>query len=404
MEKVAEILESLAKGFEDYKKLNDERLHEIAKKGHADPLLEAKLSKCDEHLASLEQFKKQVESELLKSNRLGVSAKEKEVSAHSEAFAKFLRKGNEFDLRDLEQKAFGLTTPADGGYLVPTQLDTMILDLLKPVSPMRNLCSIMTVGNANYEKIVNTHGTTSGWVGETTARTETSTPTLAKLTPYMGEIYANPAVTQSLLDDSFANVESMLANEVALEFAYQEADAFVNGNGTSKPKGIAAYTFASTDDGTRAFGQIQYVPTGVSADWAVSNKADVLLDLIAKFKMGMLQGAVWAARGSAITAIRKLKDGQGQYLWQPGLSIGQPSSIFGYPIEQVDALPAVGANSYSIALANWKRAYTIVDRIGTRVLRDPFTNKPYVHFYTTKRVGGFLVDSEAIKFIKFGAS
>ncbi len=405
MDELKRLLELLAKAFEDYKKINDERIAEIAKKGVADPLLETKLSKCDERITELTNFKAKIEAELTKAGRVGGAGQDRESqSEHRKAFNSFLRKGQDSGLRDLETKTMGIATPADGGYLVPTELDKSILDLLKPVSPMRALCNVMTVGGANYEKLVNQHGTASGWVGETSARTETAGPSLAKLTPYMGEIYANPAATQQLLDDSFVDLESWLANEVTLEFAYQEGDAFVNGNGTNKPKGINQYTFASTDDGTRAFGQIQYVATGVSADWAASNKADVLLDLMAKFKSGMLQGAVWAARGSTITAIRKLKDGQGQYLWQPGLAMGQAPSLFGYAVEQIDALPAIGANSYSLALANWKRAYTIVDRIGVRVLRDPYTSKPYVFFYTTKRVGGFLADSEAIKYVKFGAS
>jgi HK97 family phage major capsid protein len=398
-------IDAIGRNFEDFKRNNDDRLKEIEKKGSVDVLLEEKVNKLSEKLNQLELEKQKLEEEIQAKGRMQVQASAGEKSQHRKAFELFCRTGEISQLRGFEQKAMTVGTPSAGGYLVPDELDQTILNLMKPFSPLRRLCNVISVGGANYKKLVNTHGSSSGWVGETDARSATNTAVLAQVTPYMGEISANPAVSQMTLDDSVFNVEDFLAEETASEFGYQEGVALVTGNGTNKPKGVAGYTFASTDDGTRAFGEVQYVATGVSGDWAASAKADIFLSLIEKFKEGMLEAdAAWIAKGTTLTSIRKLKDAQGLYLWNPSLAEGQKPTLFGFPVVQVDALAAIGANSYSIALANWKRAYTIVDRIGIRTLRDEYTNKPNVHFYSTKRVGGMIVDSEAVKFIKFGAS
>lgn len=327
---------------------------------------------------------------------------DKAVAEHKAAFEQFMRKGEEDGLSDLEAKAMSIGTDADGGYAIPEELDRDISKLLVDLSPMRGLARVITVSGENYKKLFNTGGTGSGWVGETAARPETNTPTLTELTPSMGEIYANPAATQRSLDDVMFDVEAFLSAEVQEEFAVQEGAAFISGNGTNKPIGILAGATAATADASRAFGTIEHVATGVSGDFAASDKGDIMYDLIYKMKSGHRGSASWVMNSTTTAQVRKLKDGQGNYLWQPSFQAGQPATLAGYGVTTDENMPDIAADSLSIMFGNYRAAYYIVDRMGTRVLRDPFTNKPYVHFYTTKRVGGMLADSEAVKVVKFG--
>lgn len=260
---------------------------------------------------------------------------------------------------------------------------------------MRRLATVITVGSAEYKKLVNLHGAGSGWVGETDARPETNTPQLAQLTPFMGELYAFPQATQTMLDDAFFNVESWLTNELATEFAQQEGASFVSGNGTKKPKGFLAYPTATTEDGTRDFGTLQYRESAAVGEIGFDDIIDLEYDL----KEGHLGGAVFLTKRSTVRVLRKIKDNDDHYLWQPSLQAGQPSTLNGYPLWTDPGMPAVASGALAVAFGNFKKGYVIVDRMGTRVLRDPFTNKPYVGFYVTKRVGGFVADSEAIKLL-----
>lgn len=220
----------------------------------------------------------------------------------------------------------------------------------------------------------------------------------------MGEIYANPQATQTMLDDVFFNAEAWIQDEIATEFMYQEGAAFVVGNGTNKPKGFLAYATAATADSARADGTIEHVATGVAGDFAASNKGDALINLVYKLKAGHRAGAVFTINKALLGEIRGFKNGDNDYIWRPGLDAGQPSTLLGYNVIEIEDMPTKAANSLSVAFGNFKAGYTIVDRMGARTLRDPFTNKPYVGFYTTKRVGGMLVDSEAIKVLKFSVA
>jgi HK97 family phage major capsid protein len=322
---------------------------------------------------------------------------------HKEAWTKWVRKGVDAGLEDLERKALNVTTSADGGFAVPEQLDRTILDLIKLVSPVRSVANVITIGGADYKKLVNLHGTASGWVGETSSRAETSSPQFAELSPFMGEIYANPAATQRALDDVFFDAEAWLADEIALEFAQAEGTAFISGDGTNKPKGFLAYTINASADGVRTFGHLQAIKTGVAAGFRAtttsSNPGDTFIDVIHSMKSPLRQGASWMMNTATEAAVRKFRDVDGNYIWRPGLVEGQPSSILGYPVVEAANMPDIATTSNPIAFGNWRRGYTIVDRMGTRMLRDPYTNKPYVMFYTTKRVGGMVVDSEAIKIL-----
>lgn len=314
------------------------------------------------------------------------------------AFNAYARRGD-------VQAALSTGADPDGGYAVPEQIDRTIDKTLLDISPVRRVCNIVPVGTSEYKKLVSVGGTVSGWVGETEARPETDTPKLAAIQPPIGEIYANPAVTQTLLDDAFFNVADWLIGEVAEEFAEKEGTAFVAGSGIKQPKGFLTYDTASTDDATRDFGTLQYLPSGVADDLPSTNPGDLMIDLVHALRAPYRQGAVWLMNSSTLARVRKFKDGNGDYLWKAGLMEGQASTLLGYPVYEVEDMPSVGANALPIAFGNFKRGYTITDHVrGTTVLRDPYTNKPFVHFYTRKRIGGGVVNSQAIKLLKIAAS
>lgn len=396
-------IKQLGEAFAEFKKTNDERLEKLGK-GQSDPLLEGKLDELNKKLSELESFKKNTEENLKKKGRPGLPAGGDEESAadHRKAFDGYLRKGREDGLRDLEAKALNLGADADGGYAVPDELDRNIAELERNMSVMRSICNVVPVGSEEYKKLVNIGGAASGWVGETDARPETATPKLAQIAPNFGEIYANPAITQKALDDVFFNAEQWLADEVSWEFDQKENGAFIVGDGVKKPKGFLAYANAATTDkaGTRPFGTLQFVTSGAAA--ALTNP-DRLIDLVHSLRRGYRKNAVWLGNGLTLAALRKLKDQEGNYLWRPGLEAGESGVLLGYRYEEEESMPDIAADSLPLAFGDFKRGYTIADVKGVRVLRDPFTNKPYVHFYTTKRVGGGVMDSLAIKLLKIAA-
>ena len=399
-------IKQLGEAFAEFKKTNDERLAKLSK-GETDPLLEGKLTELNQKLSDLDAFKKNTEEALKKKARPGLSGggdggDDETVAAHTKAFDGYLRKGREEGLRDLEQKALSLGTGEDGGFGVPEEVDRNIIQLERDMSVMRTLANVIQVGSEDYKRLVNIGGGGSGWVGETDGRPETSTPKLAQIAPYFGEIYANPAITQKALDDIFFDVEGWLADELSWTFYEEEGDSFVVGNGTKKPKGFLAYPNSAATDkaGTRPFGTLQFVTSGAAA--ALSNP-DRLIDLVHSLKRGYRQNAVWLGNSLTLAALRKLKDSEGNYLWRPGLEAGAPGVLLGYRYEEDEAMPDIAADSIPLGFGDFKRGYTIADVRGTRVLRDPFTNKPYVHFYTTKRVGGGVMDSKAIKLLKIAA-
>lgn len=401
-------IEKLNGAFEAFKSANDERIKALEKKGTVDPTITAKLEKAEAELEQLSKLKEQMEDLETKVNRPGraTGQTDEEVNAadHRKAFKRFMQKGDDSGLEEIQKKALNITTGSDGGYAVPEAIDTEIGNLLVDISPIRAIATVRAIGTSDWKKLVNTRGTASGWVGEAAARPETNTPSLAEVVPPIGEIYANPAATQTALDDVFFDAENWLADEVATEFAKQEGAAFVAGNGTNKPKGFLAYTTAATADGVRAFGTLQHVATGAAGAFATTDPHEVLIDVVYALKAGHRNLAQWVLNKSTLAEVRKMKDGDGNLIWQPGLTAGQPQTLLGYPITEAEDVPDIAADSLSIAFGNFRAGYLILDRVGIRVLRDPFTNKPYVHFYTTKRVGGGVVDSEAIKLVKFAAA
>ena len=388
-----EAVEDLGRSFDEFKRTNDDRLAKLAK-GEAVAEHEGKLAKLETAIKGFEETIAEIQKKANRTPRPDDSVDPE----YTKGFRDFMRKG---DASIIGTKAVNTGTDTDGGFAVPEELDRNLIELLRKDVPMRSVCKVITVGTADYKKLANLGGAASGWVGETDERPETGTPKLAQVSAFMGEIYANPAATQQSLDDAFFNVENWLSSEVASEFAEKENAAFTAGDGSKKPKGFLAYAKGPTGEGTRPFGTLQTIASGVVADF----NGDSLLDLLYSVKRGYRQSGQWMLNSLTLAKIRKLKDANtGDYLWQPGLQGGQPSQILGYGFVENDDMPDIAAGSIPVSFGDWKRFYTVVDRIGTRILRDPYTNKPYVHFYTTKRVGGMVENSNAVKLLLLGTA
>jgi HK97 family phage major capsid protein len=309
----------------------------------------------------------------------------------------YLRRGRESEIKSITG-----TTPADGGYAIPRVIDALIASELKSISPIRAIAQVVQTGTAGYRKLVATGGVASGWVSEAAPRPETATPQFAEIAPPAGDLYANPAASQAMLDDAGFDLENWLASEIAMEFARAEGAAFVTGNGVNRPAGFLTAPTATAADGTRAFGQVQYIGSG-NATGLGSAVEGKLIDLIHALKNGYRQGASFVMNSATLARVRKLKTADGAFLWQPGMVEGQPDRLLGYPVIEAEDMPDVAANAFPIAFGNFRAGYLIAEHGATKVLRDPFTNKPFVHFYATRRIGGQVLDSSAIKLLKIEA-
>ncbi|WLS74330.1 phage major capsid protein [Pseudomonas aeruginosa] len=364
---VKQVAEELGAKFDEFKQKNDKRVEALeAEKGK----LVEQVETLNEKLGQLDDMKSALEKELAGMKRPDGTGT-KAASEHKAAFMQFVRKGIDTGLGELQAKALQIGVDADGGYAVPEELDRNIIELLRDESPMRQVCNQITVGTPDYKRLVNLGGAGSGWVGETAPRPETSTPTLAQINAVMGELYANPQATQTSLDDMFFDAEGWLNSEVGREFSEKEGSAFLLGDGVNKPKGLLAYPFAVAGDKTRPYGTLQRLVSGNAG----ALNGDNLIDLVQAVKAGYRRAGVWMMNNLTVAYVRKLKDSEGNYLWRPGLEVGQPSSLLGYGITENEDMPDIAADANALAFGDFKRAYTIVDRIGTRVLRDPYTNQ-----------------------------
>jgi HK97 family phage major capsid protein len=261
---------------------------------------------------------------------------------------------------------------------------------------------VRQVSALTYKKPFATNGFAAGWVGETASRPQTDNAVLAELSFPAMELYAMPAASQTLLDDSAVDIDRWIAEEVESAFAAQETTAFINGDGVNKPTGFLTPTKVA--ESSWGWGSIGFVPSGAAGAFAASNPVDPLLDLVYALKSGYRQNARFVLNRRTQAALRKLKDSSGHYIWQPPAQAGGDASLLGFAVTEAEDMPNIAANSHSIAFGDFKRGYLIVDRIGVNVLRDPYSAKPYVLFYTTKRVGGGVQDFDAIKLMKFAVS
>jgi len=399
-----EMIEAIGRSFEQFKAENDARIKQIEAKGIADPLLVAKVEQINADLTGMSAMKKQLEAIETAVARSQFPGGGKIVNqdkvAHAKAFDRWFRKGIDDGLKDLEIKAAVSTlSDPDGGFTVPEEVDSAIDRVALKVSAMRRICTVRVISTDTYKKLVNQGGATSGWVAEKATRAETSTPTLAEIAINTKEIYAMPAATQMLLDDSNVDIGAWLADEVGIEFNEEEADAFITGDGVAEPKGIATYPMIT--NASYAWGKVGYVPGGHAT---LINDVDKLISLQHALKPVYRNGALWLMNDSTLETVRKFKDGDGNYIWRPGLLENAPDILLGKPVEIDDNVANIGGSTYPIFYANFKRAYLIIDRLGTRVLRDPYTSKPYVLFYTTRRIGGGIVMYESIKALKISTS
>lgn len=393
------LLESLARTFEVFKANNEERLAGIDRK-FADVVQAEKVDRINAEITALSKALDDV-NQVMAALRVGgptADAPDPDKLAHAAAFDKFFRKGVDNGLADLEVKA-ALTTQSDpdGGYFVPTQMEGTIDRVLGTMSAMRGLARKINISTDEYKKLVNMGGTTSGWVGEEDSRPTTDGPTIREILINVHEIYAQPLSTQKALDDSAINIEQWLADEVATEFAEQEGAAFITGNGVKKPRGILSYNTVA--NASYAWGSLGYVVTGHATNFASSDPADALIKLFYSLKQGYRSNASFLTSDAVMETIRMMKDGNDNYLWAPP-TVDMPARILGKPVHTDDNMNELGANAFPVAFGDWTRGYLIADRVGIRVLRDPFTQKPYIKFYTTKRVGGGVVNFEAIKLLK----
>ena len=366
----------------------------------SDPLEQSfeALERNDEEVAELReemaQLKSRMDAQAVAAARPALSG----ARAHGSPFVdSYLRKGLE---SGVELKALAGTTDSAGGYAVPEEIDSEIGRLLTSISPIRAIANVVRVGSAGYRKLVTAGGTPSGWVSETAGRPETATPTFIEIAPPFGELYANPAASQAMLDDAAFDVEAWLASEIATEFARAEGSAFVSGNGVNRPKGFLAAPTSAQPDGPRPFGTLQFLATGEVAGFG-ADPAGKLIDLVQALRPPYRQGAAFVMNSATASAIRKFKTTDGAFLWQAGLVAGQPDTLLGYPVVEAEDMPDVAADTASVAFGNFRAGYLIAERTETQILRDPYTNKPFVHFYATKRIGGQVANSEAIKLLKF---
>lgn len=397
----AQILAELQKTFETFKAEREKELKDIDRK-FADVVQTEKVDRINAEITNLQKALDDTNA-LVAAMKIGGSGGDEPLSAerleHSKAFNKWFRKGVDNGLADLEVKA-ALTTQSDpdGGYLVPTEVETTITRVLGATTVMRQLATVMPVGTNEYRKFVNMGGAGAGWVGEEQARPETGTPTLRELIFNVMEMYANPSTTQTMLDDGIVDIAAWMADEVQQTFSELEGTAFITGDGVKRPRGLLSYSTVA--NASYSWGNLGFVVSGAAAAFATSNPGDAIIDLYYALKQGYRQNAAFLTSDAVMSSIRKFKDGQGNYLWAPPTAAGEVPTILNKPVYTDDNMPALAANAFPLAFGDFSRGYTIIDRTGIRVLRDPFTNKPKVQFYTTKRVGGGVSNFEAIKLLK----
>lgn len=381
-----DIIAGLKKAFEDFKAEHQKQLDDVKAGLPASDHME-KLAKFEAEIsglqAAIDDFNVKLAAGQM-SGQGGVRDKE-----YTNAFQAHMKKGE-------IQASLNKGQDAEGGYLAPIEWDRTITNKLVEVSPMRRLARVQPVSKGRFSKLFNKRGTSSGWVGETTARPETNTPEFGSLNFSTGELYANPASTQQMLDDAEVNLETWLGDEVQTEFAYQEGLAYVSGDGTNKPTGILQYVTGAAQAAAHPFGAIELINSG--SDTGI--ESDSLIDLVYALPGAYTGNASFAVNRKTLGAIRKLKDGNGNYLWQPSYVAGQPSTLLGFPVVEVPDMPDVALDAVPLLFGDFRQSYLIVDYIGVRVLRDPFTNKPYVMFYTTKRVGGGLLNPQPMRGLK----
>lgn len=403
MSEVRSATDTLARAFEEYKSVNDQRLAEIEQRGGADVLYDEHLGRMDKSINRIQDDITNLKTSMLRPNKAGISIATD--SAHKQAFMQYVAKGFDSGLATFESKALEVVNNAEGGYMIPSELSQRIVSRQFDTTPMRQIATVMSISTEAVEMLRDTNEPVAQWISELGAPTDTADNGIGRIRIPVHELYAQPKATQKLLDDALVNVEEWLINKVASKFARAENNAFVVGDGIGMPRGFTSYTAQTTSDATRAWGVLQYVPTGANGAFASSSPADCLFDLMHQLRVGYHPEATWIMPRAVADMVRKFKENSTQaYIWQPGLQQGQPATLLGFPVVLGEDMPAVTTGSFSAAFGNFKEGYTIVDRIGMRILRDPYTGAPFIKFRCTKRTGGDVVNFEAIKLLSFSAT
>lgn len=359
--------------------------------------MQAKFQKQEERIAMLT-------TKTMTHARPALSADVDAGAPHKKALSTYLRCGDDDGLRGLEIEQKGLSTAvnAEGGYLVDPQTTESIQSVLRSASSLRTIANVVNVEASSFDVLIDTTDTGAGWADEASDTAETATPQIERISIALHELSAMPKASQRLLDDSAFDVEGWLAGRIADKFARAEADAFVNGDGVGKPVGFL--TGAMVDNTNWAWGSLGYVATGTDGDFDAVSPADTVVDLVYALGARYRANGAFVMNSKTAGAVRKMKDADGRFLWSDGLAAGEPARLMGYPVLIAEDMPDIANNSYAIAFGDFSAGYTIAERPELRVLRDPFSAKPHVLFYATKRVGGEVSDFAAIKLMKFGAS
>jgi len=389
---ITDRVNSLGNAWEQFKQVNDARLRDIERKGNSDPLYTEHLHNIGSAMDNYKNRLDRIETAFGRPE-LGEGSEETKANhnEYGKAFRNYLRKGMDAGLEALSTKALSVGSDPDGGYLVTPQMSGKIVQAIFETSPLRQLASVENISSDALELIDDHDQAAAGWTAETAAITETSTPIIAKRNIPTHELYAQPKATQKLVDDAAIDIEAWLAGKIADIFSRKENTAFISGNGVGQPRGILTYTAGTS------WNQIQQVNSGTSGQVT----ADGLINLYYSLKDAYNKRASFVMNRTVVQAVRLLKEATtNQYLWQPGLAAGAPDTLLGVPVYMATDMPAAAANSLSVAVGDFKAAYQIVDRKGISILRDPFTEKPFVKFYATKRVGGDVINFDAIKLLK----
>jgi len=323
---------------------------------------------------------------------------------HKKAFNAYLRSGDDDGLRGLvlEGKAMSTAVAADGGYLVDPQTADTIRSLLLSTSSLRAAANVVQVDSTSFDVLIDRTEVGSGWATEVIAQAETATPTIERISIKLHELSAMPKASQRLLDDSAFDVEGWLAGKIATRFTRAESGAFINGTGVDQPKGILLP--AKVANGTWTWGSLGYVPTGAAADFAATNASDCIVNLVYALGADYRANGTFIMNSKTAGAVRKMKDADGRFMWGDSLQAGEPARLMGYRVLVCEDMPDVAANSFPIAFGDFNAGYTIAERPDLRILRDPFSAKPHVLFYASKRVGGEVTDFAAIKLLKVAVS
>ena len=415
----AALVGQIKAAFEQFKEANDQRIKAI-ETGKADVVLDGKVETINAEISKLQGQLADVATKAAARNLSGAGedatvkaaaqfARERGAEIDPEAFARYqsalntyMRRGDATPAAVRAEMSVG--SDPDGGYSVTPDMSGRIVERIRETSPMRSVATVLTIGTDALEGFNDLDEASAGWVGEKAARPDTGTPGLGKWSIPVHELYAMPKTTQKLLDDSMFNIEAWLSGKVADKFTRTENAAFVVGDGQLKPRGLFTYDTAATADASRAWGTFEHVNTGTSGGFGSAPAGtDKLIDVSFKLKAAYRNNASWMLSRATLADVRKLKDGDGNYIWQPDFQQRQGGTLLGYSVVEAEDVPPIGTNALAIAFGDFREAYTIVDRIGIRVLRDPYTDKGFVRFYTTKRTGGGALNFEAVKFLRFGS-